>query len=162
MAYFGATLGKVGAQGVGVGDDHGSAGAEQAPGTPGSLPPCRGSGRCSSRATWVLDAGDDPHRPTAGRAGLDVDVEHPFQALALRLIAARRSAGVGACGSARLPTRVLWVMDRDTVAVVGPGNAQYPVRLAESRPRSQPSATDRPPASASRVAGRFVLLDWQS
>jgi len=48
---------------------------------------------------WVLDAGDDPHRPTAGRAGLHVDVEHPFQALGLRLIEARRSAGVGSSAS---------------------------------------------------------------
>ena len=29
----------------------------------------------------VLNARDDSHRPAAGRAGLDVDTEHPFQAL---------------------------------------------------------------------------------
>ena len=29
----------------------------------------------------VLDASDDPHRPTAGPTGLDGDAEHPFQAL---------------------------------------------------------------------------------
>ena len=29
----------------------------------------------------ILDAGDDPHRPAAGRAGLDVDPEHPLEAL---------------------------------------------------------------------------------
>jgi hypothetical protein len=22
---------------------------------------------------WILDAGDDPHRPAAGRSGLDID-----------------------------------------------------------------------------------------
>jgi hypothetical protein len=43
---------------------------------------------------------DDSHRPTTGRAGLDVDTEYPFQALRLyalwvRVIEARRSAGVG-------------------------------------------------------------------
>lgn len=29
----------------------------------------------------VLDAGDDPHRPTAGWAGLDVDIEHALEPL---------------------------------------------------------------------------------
>jgi hypothetical protein len=29
----------------------------------------------------ILDAGDDPHRPTAGRKGLDIDPEHPLEAL---------------------------------------------------------------------------------
>jgi len=29
----------------------------------------------------VLDAGDDPHRPAARLAGLDVDAEDSFQAL---------------------------------------------------------------------------------
>jgi len=29
----------------------------------------------------IFDAGNDPHRPTAGTAGFNVDVEHPFQAL---------------------------------------------------------------------------------
>jgi hypothetical protein len=43
----------------------------------------------------VLDAGDDPDRPAAGPAGLDVDAEYPFQALRLSLIEARRSTGVG-------------------------------------------------------------------
>ena len=48
----------------------------------------------------VLNAGDDPHRTAAGRTGLDVDPEHPLEALRLRLIAARRSAGVRSSGSA--------------------------------------------------------------
>ena len=29
----------------------------------------------------LVDAGDDPHRPTAGPAGLNVDTEHPLQTL---------------------------------------------------------------------------------
>jgi len=29
----------------------------------------------------ILDAGDDAHRPAAGRAGLDVDLEHALEAL---------------------------------------------------------------------------------
>jgi hypothetical protein len=29
----------------------------------------------------VLNAYDDPHRTAAGRTGLDVDTENPFQAL---------------------------------------------------------------------------------
>ena len=41
----------------------------------------------------VFDAGDDLDAAAAALAALDVDVEHPLQALSLRLIAARRSAG---------------------------------------------------------------------
>ncbi len=47
----------------------------------------------------ILDAGNDPDGATAGSAGLDVDVEHPFQALRLSLIDARRSLGVFSCPS---------------------------------------------------------------
>jgi hypothetical protein len=52
----------------------------------------------------ILDASDDSHRPAAGRAGLDVDPEHPLEALRLyalwvQVIAARRSAGVGSSNS---------------------------------------------------------------
>ena len=42
----------------------------------------------------IFDAGDDPDRPTAGRAGLDVDAEYALQALRLRLMAAWRCGGV--------------------------------------------------------------------
>jgi hypothetical protein len=73
---------------------------------------------------WVLNAGDDTHCPSAGRACflghipvpdrfsaaygcanrrsarfVDVDAQDPFQALRLRLNAARRSAGVGSSES---------------------------------------------------------------
>jgi hypothetical protein len=51
----------------------------------------------------VLDAGDDSERATTGPAGRDVDAEDAHQALRLRLIAARRSAGVGSC-----PSLVAW------------------------------------------------------
>ena len=55
----------------------------------------------------IFDAGNDPHRPTAGTEGFNVDVEHPFQASppgayfwCAQVIDARRSAGVGSCPSA--------------------------------------------------------------
>ena len=47
----------------------------------------------------VFDAGNDPDRPAAGSAGLDVDAKYALQALCLSLIEARRSAGVGSPGS---------------------------------------------------------------
>jgi len=47
----------------------------------------------------VLDAGDDFERPAAGPTGLDVDAKYPLQPLRLKLIEARRSAGVGSPGS---------------------------------------------------------------
>ncbi len=37
------------------------------------------------------DAGDDPHRPATGPAGLDVDAEYALQALRLRYCAFHRS-----------------------------------------------------------------------
>ena len=46
----------------------------------------------------IFDAGDDLDGTAAVRAGLDVDVENALQALRLRLIAARRSAGVVSSG----------------------------------------------------------------
>jgi hypothetical protein len=60
----------------------------------------------------ILDAGDDPDGPTAGLAGLNVDIEHPLQALRpgqggasfgrrWRII---RSAGLVALGSLNLFT----------------------------------------------------------
>lgn len=45
----------------------------------------------------IFDAGDDLDDAAAFTAGLDVDVEHPLGSLRLRLIDARRSAGVGSC-----------------------------------------------------------------
>ena len=47
----------------------------------------------------VPNAGDDPHCPAAGRARLDVNAGDPFQVLRLRLIAPRRSAGIGSSAS---------------------------------------------------------------
>jgi hypothetical protein len=41
----------------------------------------------------VLDTRDGPHRPTSGRAGLDVDGEHALQALR----PAHRGATFGRC-----------------------------------------------------------------
>jgi hypothetical protein len=43
--------------------------------------------------TGVLNARDDAHRPAAGRAGLDVNTEHPFQALR----PGHRGAAFGRC-----------------------------------------------------------------
>ena len=37
----------------------------------------------------ALNAGDDPHRSAAGRARLDIDAEHPLQALRLSHLPAR-------------------------------------------------------------------------
>ena len=49
----------------------------------------------------IVDAGDDPHRPAAFTAGLDVDIEHPLETSppgayfwCAQFIDARRSAGV--------------------------------------------------------------------
>ena len=42
----------------------------------------------------ILDAGDEPHRPTADRAGLNFDAEDSFQTLRLRLIKARPAAEI--------------------------------------------------------------------
>jgi hypothetical protein len=58
----------------------------------------------------VLNAGNHPHRPATGAAGLDVDVEDPSQPLRLPVIAPRRSASLRGSfsggRSARLPRRV--------------------------------------------------------
>ncbi len=64
----------------------------------------------------ILDAGDDPDGATAGSAGLDVDVEHPLQALSpghRNAAFARRflfpsSAGVGFAALASLSRRNLY------------------------------------------------------
>jgi hypothetical protein len=53
----------------------------------------------------VFDAGGDLDAAAAGLAALDVDVEYALEALSLRLIAARRSAGdvsSGACDALAL------------------------------------------------------------
>ena len=47
----------------------------------------------------ILDAGDDLDVASAIVAGLDVDVEYPLQAQRLKLMAARRSAGVVSSGT---------------------------------------------------------------
>ena len=51
----------------------------------------------------IFDAGDDLDGAAAALAGLDVDVEHTLQALRLRLMAARRSAGVGSSDACDAP-----------------------------------------------------------
>ena len=50
---------------------------------------------------WIFNAGDDPHRPAAFTAGLDVDIKHPLETSppgayfwCAQFIDARRSAGV--------------------------------------------------------------------
>ena len=47
----------------------------------------------------LFDAGNDPDHPATGSAALDVDAKYALQALRLKLIEARRSAGVGASES---------------------------------------------------------------
>jgi len=47
----------------------------------------------------IFDASDDLDGTAAAFADLDVDVEHPLQALRLRLMAARRCAGVVSSGA---------------------------------------------------------------
>jgi hypothetical protein len=47
----------------------------------------------------IFDAGDDLDVVAAGLAGLDVDVEYALEALRLRLMAARRSAGEVSSGA---------------------------------------------------------------
>jgi len=53
----------------------------------------------------ILNARDDALPAAAGRTGLDVDPENPLEALRLRLIAARRSAGALSSGSAVVARR---------------------------------------------------------
>ena len=55
---------------------------------------------------WIFDAGNHLHLPATGFANLNVTLEHPLQALRLRLIDAWRSTG-GACARAawRRPRR---------------------------------------------------------
>jgi len=57
-----------------------------------------------TRNHLVLDAGDDLHRPAAGRASLDVNAKYPFQSLQLyalrvQVIADRRATGVSSSSS---------------------------------------------------------------
>jgi endonuclease YncB( thermonuclease family) len=61
-----------------------------------------------------------------------------------------------------LPGRVLWVNDGDTVVVLGPGNAQYSVRLAgiDAPELGQPYGQASKDHLSRRVAGRFVVVDW--
>jgi len=63
---------------------------------------------------------------------------------------------------ATLPGRVLRVIDGDTLVVLGPGNAQHEVRLAgidapELDQRYGQASKDH---LSRRVAGRFVVVDW--
>ena len=44
----------------------------------------------------------------AARASLDVDIKYALQTLRLKLIAARRSAGVASCYSPRINRREAW------------------------------------------------------
>ena len=64
---------------------------------------------------------------------------------------------------ASLPGRVLWVTEGDTVVVLGPGNAQHKVRLAgiDAPELDQPYGRASKAHLSRRVAGRFVLVDWQ-
>jgi hypothetical protein len=107
-------------------------------------------------------AGDDAHRPAAGRASfighlpvperfaaaegcadrrscrfVDINAEDPFQALRLRLIAARRSAGVGASGS---PVVACWPPLPRPAGVTRvrylPVRCENPVETGQSLPRT--------------------------
>ena len=42
---------------------------------------------------WVFERGNHVHLPATGRTGFYLDLEHPLQALGLRLIAAWQTTG---------------------------------------------------------------------
>ncbi len=63
---------------------------------------------------------------------------------------------------ATLPGRVLWVTDGDTLVILGPSNAQHKVRLAsiDAPELKQPYGDASKDHLSRRVAGRFVVVDW--
>jgi endonuclease YncB( thermonuclease family) len=65
--------------------------------------------------------------------------------------------------AATLPGRVLWVTAGDTLTLLGPGNAQYRVRLAGiDAPELGQRYGQASEARLSRlVTGRFVVVSWQ-
>jgi len=65
--------------------------------------------------------------------------------------------------AATLPGRVLWVTDGDTLTVLGPGNAQYRVRLAgiDAPEQRQPYGHKSTEHLSDLVAGRFVVVSWE-
>jgi hypothetical protein len=68
----------------------------------------------------IVDAGDDLNLAAAALAGLDVDIEHPLQASRLKLMAARRSAGVvSSVALALLPLSRLAGVTRARCALLG-------------------------------------------
>ena len=81
----------------------------------------------------VFDAGDDLDAAAASLTGLDVDVEYPLQAQRLKLMAARRSAGVVSSGTsdalALLPLPRLAGVTRARCALLGANTPWNRVRL---------------------------------
>ncbi len=65
--------------------------------------------------------------------------------------------------AATFPGRVLWVVDGDTITVLGPGNAQYRVKLAgiDAPELDQRYGETSKEHLTRRVAGRFVVVEWQ-
>ena len=64
--------------------------------------------------------------------------------------------------AATLPGRVLWVVDGDTITILGPGNAQYRVNLAgiDAPELDQRYGRTSKEHLTRRVAGRFVVVEW--
>lgn len=84
----------------------------------------------------IFSARDDPHRPAAGRAGLDLDTEDPFEALQ----SAHRGAPFGGC---RLP----WILPRFMLTT--------PATLSWCYPRPVVAVRRKDSLKASEVDSRF-------
>jgi hypothetical protein len=84
----------------------------------------------------VFDTGNDPHCPATGRAGLDVDTEHPFQAL--------RPGHCGAAFAQRGFIETLW--RRTLTALASP-----------ARRHSRPQSTDVVPSIRTQPAGNSCI-----
>jgi endonuclease YncB( thermonuclease family) len=65
--------------------------------------------------------------------------------------------------AATLPGRTIRIIDGDTIVVLGPGNAQYKIRLQgiDAPERGQAYGTKSKEHLSELVAGRFVVVEYE-